>query len=463
MRDLVPALVLFTALLAGCAGGGPGGGPEPGPSEGPTGTRLALGFLPPVALPCPQDATAQVYDLTGGCSSFAEPVIEVAGDGTIWASTTCCYNRPPPIWTSRDGGESFELLRDPVRETLGVEGDFAIDAAGNVFFFDMFGGYPGVVLTGYTAAGEHRWTVPFSFKAADRPFVRAGEADQVYAVYSTLDTTVFLASSDGGQTWDPLRLMEVPCRLGILGQGPEPGHLHLVACTRQPRLWESLDGGATWLAPQDIPLPDDDLGNFRYADHDYFAQPPVVDEAGTLYVPFKHPLNGTPPADPIVETGLVTTGEPEDGLGIFLARRTTDGTWLEPVRIGPDGSNWFPWGGAGAAGVFALAWYHTDDKVPTASSTWVLMAAASVDADSEVPTFQVVIADPVPVATGTPTMIFGSPPGENTLGDFLQTDLAPDGRVVIGYARMEGEGTTAYILRSDGALPLPTTDYRNGP
>lgn len=422
-----------------------------------------MSFLPPTILPCPVEPVAGAQDQVGGCSGYAETVVEVAGDGTIWASTTCCIGRPPPIWTSRDQGASFELLRDPVREAIGVEGDFAIDASGNVYFLDMLGAYPGIVLTSYTALGEHRWTIPFPARFADRPWIRAGATDQVFAAYSTLDSTVVLSSADGGQTWDALGLFEVPCRLGVLGQGPEPGHVYLVACTRQPRLWETTDGAASWTAPVDVPIPIDGLATFRNNDHDYFSMAPVVDDAGTVYVPFKHPLGGTPPPEPLLPTTVVGAAGEEEGIGIFLSRRAPDGAWLPPVRIGPNGTNTLPWAAAGAAGVLGLAWYHTDDATPTEASRWFLMSAASSDADAQDPAFQVVVADPEPVATGTPGMIFGSPPAGHTLGDFLQADLAPDGRLVIGYARLGAEATTGLVVRSDGKLALDPGTFRNGP
>lgn len=414
-----------------------------------------LELADPVALACPDDPLGEVQGQLRSCSNWAETVVEVGSDGAIWASTTCCPARPPPIWVSRDNGTRFELLRDPLREVLGIEGDFAVDEEGNVFFADMHS-YGGGWLTSYTANGDHRWTFPFTYHLMDRPFVRAGRADEVFVVYNTAVSTAFLASADGGRTWDAARIREFPCPLGMLGQGPSHDRLFVVACTEAPKIWVSSDSGASWSGPEAIPLPQvpADVASQRANSHDHFVRPPVADEAGTIYVVYKDPLNAREQ-------------------GIFVNRRSPAGSWSAPVLISQSfGQNWMPWGAAGKAGSLGLAWYHADEPAGSSNATWHLMAAASVDADAEDPHFQLAIADPTPVFEGGGDHIFGSSAFsfdaqgaqvlKPTLGDFLQSDLTPDGRLAIGYARLAGGSTQAYVLLGRPGLDLSGGFFANG-
>lgn len=398
-------------------------------------------FRVPVDLTCPA-----VDPPPYSCGRFGEPVVEVAGDGTIWASATCCVGRSPPIWTSRDGGLTFQLLPGQstglVRDAYGIEGDFAIDDAGNVYFFDIAG--TASYITSFEADGTHRWTVPFPFPPlVDRPWIRAGKADQVFIHYNTGQTTRFYESVDGGKTWDVPGGDEFDCPLGTIGQGPNRNDLFVVACADEAKIWTSRDGGKTWSAPESVPFPDGKFGDERMAD---FRMPPVADAAGNVYVPFQHRV------DPSV-----------DDVGMWLARRSADGAWAGPWLMSPEkGLNYLPWPAAGDAGRFAVAWYHADDSEEDDSTKWRLMTASSFDADSAEPHFQLAYPDPEVLHTG----LFG-----RALGDFLESDITPDGRFVVVYAKQVGGGGVAAdaddvlnrFISTDGGLDFGRGVPYNGP
>jgi hypothetical protein len=372
------------------------------------------------------------------CGGFGEPQLEVAGDGTIWASAVCCVGRSPPIWTSRDGGQSFQVLEGQgtglVRDAFGIEGDFAIDTDGNVYFFDISAAT--AWFSSYDADGTHRWTVPMAFPPlVDRPWVRAGGPDEVYIFYNTGTSTNFYRSFDGGLTWDLANSFTVPCALGTFGQGPDPGRVFLTGCTGDPRLWLSEDQGSTWSPAESVPVPEGDFENRRIDSY----LPPVADEAGTIYVTFTHTVPGT-----------------DNQTAIFVSMRDEDGSWRGPFQVSTGGWNEKPWPAAGGPGEYGVAWYHTDQTLDEQDDAeWFLAAAATRTGLDAEPTFTPARPDVDPV-------LFG-PFGRN-LGDLMQSDVTPDGRLAIVYARnVEGTPFTNLFVQSDLGFDLAPDRFPNGP
>ena len=439
------ALLLLLPSLAGCLDGDSGGRR----SEAPVmpAVALPLTFLPPVDLVCPTEGVAQAQNVAfGDCGAFGEPVIEVAGDGAVWASATCCVGRSPPIWVSRDGGASFELLpfadrTGTVRDAFGIEGDFAIDDAGNVYFFDISAA--STWFTKYRADGTHVFTKADAFPPlVDRPWVRAGVEDEVWVFYNTGFNTNLYHSTDGGLTWS-LLAVGFDCGLMTFGQGLDRDHLFMAGCPGDPRLWISHDGGATLGEPVQLPVPDlgvppADLPNGTGMDS---FMPPVADEAGTIYVPFTYALD-----------------RDARRIGLYVDIVHADGRIVGPILVSGDLPwNAMPWGAAGAAGHYAVAWYAADaptDKPDEA--TWTLRIAATADGLADAPAFAVAQADPEPVLED---QALG-----RSLGDFLETDVGPDGRLYTIYARRDGSGTLVNrVVVSDGAFSFGEGIPRNGP
>jgi hypothetical protein len=104
-----------------------------------------------------------------------------------------------------------------------------------------------------------------------------------------------------------------------------------------------------------------------------------------------------------------------------------------------------------------LAWYSADKTLDKADeATWTLRVAVTVNGTSDAPAFAVAQADPEPVLE---KQALG-----RSLGDFLETDIGPDGRLYTIYARRGEDGRLVNrVVVSDGALALGAGVPRNGP
>jgi hypothetical protein len=295
---VLAALAATLPLLSGCLDGGE---PRDGDGGDVAPAAVPLGFLPPVDLVCPSDgAQYTLLDTAfGDCGKFGEPVLEVAGDGTVWASATCCVGRSPPIWVSRDGGESFQLLpfadrTGLVRDSFGIEGDFAIDDAGNAYFFDISAAT--TWFSKYRADGTHVHTKADVFPpVVDRPWVRAGRADEVWVFYNTAQATNLFHSTDGGLTWTVLPV-GFDCALMTIGQGLDRDHLFVAGCSDDPQLRVSTDGGLTFGRPIRLPLPDLPFPPGSPTPNGTRVEvfmPPVADASGAIYVPLTQTMDRT--------------------------------------------------------------------------------------------------------------------------------------------------------------------------
>lgn len=405
-----------------------------------------LKFLLPVDLLCAGEGLSNLQDqLQGDCGAFGEPVIEIAGDGTVWASATCCVGRSPPIWVSRDGAQTFDLLpfadrTGLVRDAFGVEGDFAIDDAGNVYFFDISAAT--TWFSKYQADGTHVFTKADAFPpVVDRPWVRAGAPDEVWVFYNTATATNLFHSTNGGLTWTVLPVA-FNCALMTFGQGLDRDHLFVAGCSDAPILAISTDGGTTFGQPITLPMPDlgVDPADLPNGTGTGALMPPVADAAGTIYVPFTYALDvhGT-------------------RIGLYVDIVHPDGTVVGPLLVSDDLPwNLMPWGAAGAPGHFAVSWYAADAPTTEADkANWSLQVAATQSGLDAAPAFVRAQADPEPVLKG---QALG-----RSLGDFLEADVGPDGRYYTIYARRDDAGVlTNRVVVTDG-LDLGVGIPRNGP
>ncbi len=389
-----------------------------------------VSFLDPVELICPDYPTYRQ-----ACGGFGEPQLEVAGDGTIWYSSVCCVGQSPPIWLSHDGGLTFEALpfadgTGVTRDALGVEGDFAIDDAGNVYFFDITAAT--AYFTKYSGDGTHQHTKPDPFPPlVDRPWVRAGAEDEVFILYNTGFSSRFYRSIDGGLTWDHAGATEFPCGLMTLGQGPERDHLIASGCAGDPSAWLSFDGGITWGQRIHLPLADGQSGTEQYMQ-------PMADAAGISYVPVTH-----------------TTGEGQH-ITISVFAIEPDGSVLgSSVAMAEDGLTDKPWLVAGKEGVVAMAHYvahNVSRDEASEKAVWDLAITYSLNAHTDEPSWTTVIAD-----EGLFTGAIGRQPG-----DFLQLRQTPDGDLVVAYTGRESGPLQNFFIRSVSDVDFGPDIFRNG-
>jgi hypothetical protein len=356
---------------------------------------------------------------------LGEPSVEVDGAGTVYVTGVCCIGNAPPIYVSRDDGKTFNELATPtgVREKFGIEGDFAIDDQGTVYFADIeFAA--SFQVTAWDKSGQYLRHMKWPARPiVDRDWIRAEGNGKLYYVYNTGATTEVYRSQDGGLTWDPRSVFSAPYGLGNAVKGTKPGELWLLGGQSQGafRADYTLDGGATWkqeatTAPRGGSFP---TGAF--------------DEAGHLYV---------------------ASAQQDE---VFVTHRTADGKWDPPVKVSPPiGHHRMPWIAAGGAGKAAVAWYGTLEESDKAQ--WYLFVAVTLDGHEVVPHWQVAIADPEPILVGTL--------GRQLL-DFLQVEIGPDGAIHVAYSKLrpteQNNEEQLHYVHSEPTLPLAATRYPAGP
>ncbi|MEK6985313.1 MAG: hypothetical protein AABX89_02895 [Candidatus Thermoplasmatota archaeon] len=415
---LLAALVLLAILAAGCAQSGLS---STSPTDGPA--RPVLEFRPAVDLGSKVGVVAVGTSCTDSAvdrdCGLGEPGIEVDGVGTIYVTGVCCLTNSPPIYVSRDGGVTFTTLDTPtgVREAFGIEGDFAVDAVGRIYFADIEFAAT-FQMTVWEADGTFvrhtKWPAP---PLVDRDWVRAEGDGIVYYYYNTGSATKVYKSMDAAQTFTPVSLYDAPYALGNAIGGVVDGTQCLAggSVNGNTRVDCTTNGGLLWSnAASTVPSgPGLAAGSF--------------DEGGNLYLA-------------------------SDANGIIqVARRAPDGGWLPSVNITSEGTSRLPWMAAGRDGVAAVAWYGTNASQP---EQWFLRVALSRDGGAR---WQSVVADPEPVFTGALA---------RDLLDFFQVEIGPDGALHIAYSKLRvGEGNEEQLtyVRSEPNPNLAFQDYRFGP
>ncbi|HUR62401.1 MAG TPA: hypothetical protein VM286_08585 [Candidatus Thermoplasmatota archaeon] len=418
MRSL--ALLAVLVLVAGCLGTTT----DPG-TTGPPGNQQAWGglqFRAPIDLgskarPPAAGTNCQDSAVDGDCG-LGEPEVEVAGDGTVYVSGVCCLTVPPPVYVSRDGGKTFKDLATPgVREQFGIEGDFAIDAEGRVYFADIEFAATFQV-TVWDKDGSYlrhtKWPAP---PLVDRDWIRAEGDGILYYAYNTGSATNLYKSTDAGATWSPTWIHQSGFGLGNLVHGEKDGSLCIVGGNVGGRRTTdcTLDGGLTWKVETSTVATG---GNFPVG---------AFDEAGNLYL-------GS-----------------DAGQAITVARRTLEGRWLPPVNVSGPGTHKMPWMAAGRDGAAAIAWYGANATSP---DLWMLHVAVSRDHGV---TWADAIADPIPV--------FHGDLGRDLL-DFFQVEVGPDGGIHVAYSSLpvdEGNEEQLHYVRSEPDPTLAPVRPFNGP
>jgi hypothetical protein len=419
--------LLFLPVFAGCLDGPDApGGPDGDPIDPSLRFRPAID-LGSVSRPGAFGTSCQDSLVDGDCG-LGEPSIEVDGAGTIYVTGVCCLTVPPPVYVSRDGGATFTELATTtqVREQFGIEGDFAVDAEGRIYFADIeFAATFQVTVWDKDGAFLHhtKWPAP---PLVDRDWIRAEGDGILYYVYNTGATgTNVYKSTDTGMTWTPTAIYTAEYGLGNVALHPGVEICLFGGSLDGMRQLDcSSDGGATW-AIEASSLP---TGNDAYPVGAY-------DEAGSLWL---------------------ANSEGEDER-ILVARRAADGTWMEAVTVSPAGHHRMPWFATGAAaGTGALCWYGTPDEAIGPASQWFVYVAHSLG-NGEGGTWHVGIADPEPVFTGVLA---------RDLLDFFQCEVGPDGAVHLAYSKLlPGTGNEEQLtyVRSEPDAGLAATNFPWGP
>jgi hypothetical protein len=364
--------------------------------------------------------------LVDGDCGLGEPQVEVDALGTIYVSGVCCLTVAPPVYVSRDGGATFQDLATTtmVREQLGIEGDFAIDAQGRVYFADIeFAATFQVTVWDKDGAFIHHTKWP-GVPIVDRDWIRAEGNGILYYVYNTGTSTNVYKSTDAGRTWSPAPLYVATYNLGMAVSGNAPGELWLLGGSLDGKRQADVtrDGGLTW-AKEITTLPTG--RGFPVG---------AMDEADSLFA-------GSDPAD-----------------AIWVARRDPDGTWNEAVQVSPTGHHRMPWMATGTGPQAAVAcWYGTPDTTIGSESQWYVHVGWSTQNGAN-GTWSTVIADKEPVFVG----VLG-----RHLLDFFQCEVGPDGAVHVAYSKLRssegGPEEQLHYVRSEPMPALAASKYPWGP
>jgi hypothetical protein len=201
----------------------------------------------------------------------------------------------------------------------------------------------------------------------------------------------------------------------------------------------------------------------------------AIDSAGNIYAVWA--TNSARPNT--LQTG---TSNPSTTIDIwFTASHDGGKTFVGPWKVSSGtGTSVFPWIAAGDAGRVDIVWYQSSNVGPPlvasdaspgsltggsnnmpATSTWNLMFAQSLNADTREPVFSVTQAgDHVmhtgSISTGGLTGIFN----DRSLGDFFEVGIGPDGLANIAFTDTSVSPNVIAFTRQNGgplALTNPTS------
>jgi hypothetical protein len=465
MRPWILALAALVALpLSGCLNGA-----APDDVVVETAPHSSLPELP-AEIEMPTFGAALLLGQPRGYGIGGEPSVVAAEDGTLFVSAPIISYidlatgilgggfGQGRIWRSDDGGATFTLLnRADGRLTDEGRGngdtDIAVDGHGNVHFVDLGGGVPYLRSEdglAFTYEGE----LNEDGRPVDRQWVDA-RGDLVVATWAAQDGDPrgisFTRSTDSGLSWsEPVDLVEDMIQLGPVVLGPNGGVLqpYVQYGSKELRMLASHDDGLTW---QDV-----EVGR------------KLTTPCNNLQCPWS-PTAIFPVAafDSAGNALLVWSEYRDDGSTSLWHAFSTDGglTWREPAVLIEEGNTVLPWVSGGDAGRFAISFVHaasTGDP-NTGVHRWFLQSIWMFFGERGISAQAVSVQDePVHIGSICP---HGGGCGlgnvavrsDRTLLDFFETDITPDGQLVLAWTQTSPEGARnpeVRFARQTGGSPL---------
>jgi hypothetical protein len=453
----LPLLALVVAVtFAGCLGA-LDDGDEAGTSSVPG---------PGEDVPDPVEALPQAEVLPHDVGS-AEPNTATLPNGTVFATAPVGLNPHPNavegsawLWRSTDGGESWEVLRDPhvtdqdpadTGPFCSCDADVETSPDGWTYYTDWWsaGLVGGNYLVERSPDGGETWmsspvTMPHPVTfSVDRQWLVAGQDGFVALFYAYFPGTgnvpdtgplpngriEVVVSEDHGATWSGPRTVTLMPE-GTFDQISNPAILpdgtlamayaHMTGegddfwkSPGQVRVATSTDGGETWKQRSVAGVP----GGFD----NLWAVETAADGSGTLHVAW-----------------AARTSDGSDRMAVYHAQSDDGGrTWSEPDALRSQGLNFLPWIEATGEGDVAVAWYGGnatgDPREASDDAKWYAYAARRPGPDAN---WTVAKADPRPVKEG-PLCPIGSSCGDNReLLDYANVAYGED-RLHVLFARSE--------------------------
>ncbi len=436
MRTLL-AILLVTAVLAGCLGDKADLAPRDAVSAPATGTGIAV---------FGGDATPAVSGKPGYVlldHSGAEPNIGITSDGSIFVTSGSVVMR------SQDNGTTWQAVQthtqmnsdpmlwvDLLTDRVYHAPMFPILLCSTLYWSDDFGA------TWATNPAVECGRGPYDHQklASGRPGPEANPLAGVlhptvlYMCYNAVAVTNCGVSYDGGQTWPVDRSTQVN-----LVPRPTEGAAVITGCG-------SGQNGHPTSAPD---------GTMVFARNGPGCPRPFLTmsrDSGLTWSVVPGPGTPTPTAlDPEVaftpDGTLYLLYQDADFRNLLARSHDMGQSWEGPWDVMPPGttSASFQALATGSNGRIAMAFLTTRDGTGSPSDVndtarWALHMVTSEDADADLPTFVAyqVTPDADPVQVGCVFQGGGSTPCRNLL-DFIDGSVAPDGTFYVAYA----EGCTS--------------------
>lgn len=456
MRRLwIPVAIVFL-LAAGCIGAEertatePTEGMEDQTAAGPTGNDPAGGDLadPPPRFADPVNVTTE--------KPGAEPMLDVASDGTIYLTGTGPGNTAEagrstvtaptqPVFRSRDDGETWTEITPavPTAGHTGLDNALAVGGDGTVYYANA----AGTTLQVYrsTDRGES-WlpalTAPFPNPMHRTWFASEGNTTIHLAVESLSDFRNWHhASTDSGVTWGPPTPMHSDPGFGSdLAIDPNDGTLYIARTSLVDSnteddpgwdLWSSTDGGTTWTEHEMFP---------KRAEVTASWQSLEVGPNGTIYMVW---------------------AQAHEGTSLVHYAFSTDGgdSWSEPKPlVEVDGSQTLPWMDVRGPGELGVLWYAADEPgLPgELDADWHVDYAIVEEADTADPSAHRVRVTDRPIHQGAICTDGPWCDSGRDLLDFTWIEFGPDDRAHLAYASTMWDKPSAFPVYAGELEPWST-------
>lgn len=410
--------------------------------------------------------------LAGGIGG-GEPNIAALPDGTLFVTAPTGLQMQPNavngaayLWRSRDGGATWETLREPRGSPVGFgafcscDADVVTSPDGWVYYSDWWNG--GYLVEASDDGGDTWSPMPFTTREAavlinvDRQWLVAGDDGLVglfYAHFSAVDVPVPLPvadlatgihavfSRDHGATWgEPVVVLD-----------PEAGHAFQIAHPRimpdgtmvMPYGYVDIGDGGFWRDESMVKLAvSTDGASWEHVDvaevpegfDNLWAVQADVDASGAIHVAWSARVD-----DDIMATWVATS-------------RDAGATWTEPLALRAEGLNFLPWVAAFGGGTVAVGWYggNATGDPTEADDEWFAYVAESHDGGN---TFVVHRVSDEPVKVGSLCPKGASCDGDRELLDYVSMVYDATGALHYAYARSD-DGLALTLVANEVSEPM---------
>ena len=495
MRPPRASLAFLVVLVAGCLT--PAleenvSSPVPAHGKAGAGSSILADAIEPTELAAPTfDLRPTIAQGPPGASSRGEPSIAAAADGSIFVAFPGCDRlaSPPvvgasacphgPVFKSLDRGATWTRLNrpdgklDPAGPNANGDNDVAIDADGTIYASDLgmgiqtFASNDGGATWHYIGnVVETNQTSGTRF-SSDRNWMAAGEGGNLIVAWMGAGpnaTRVIAVNTtfDGGATWTGAWYGKE--RIGWLGTvqfHPDLERAYIpftrpvgAASATTPQdfeLWVmySRDAGSTWEERST------GVRVTRSAQGGHWS--------GVLMAPAMDITGGGELVFAWSEEILDPAGVNAVGSRVRVTTSIDDGhTWSTPITLSVSENAIMPWVSGGGGDRYSVAYYASNapgdnDLVP---AEWFLELVVVDGAAAASPKIMRSIVDPeVHVGTICSRGTACTPPfvSDRTMLDFFETDILPDGLLVVTYAAENPANARQMEIRfaiQSGGTPL---------